>query len=65
MVRDKVLVGSIDWVDCRGMIENVFHQTSEILDPPIANIDQLLNGNASRARVEGECVRTTMRMSKG
>ncbi|KAL5163867.1 Small ribosomal subunit biogenesis GTPase RsgA 1, mitochondrial [Glycine soja] len=42
MVGDKVLVGSIDWVDRRGMIENVFHRTSEILDPPVANVDQLL-----------------------
>ncbi|KAL2332672.1 hypothetical protein Fmac_013885 [Flemingia macrophylla] len=42
MVGDKVLVGSIDWVDRRGMIENVFHRTSEILDPPVANVDHLL-----------------------
>ncbi|KAG4989994.1 hypothetical protein AAZX31_11G254200 [Glycine max] len=42
MVGDKVLVGSIDWVDRRGMIENVFQRTSEILDPPVANVDQLL-----------------------
>ncbi|KAM7464730.1 hypothetical protein LguiA_032851 [Lonicera macranthoides] len=42
MVGDKVLVGSIDWVDRRGMIENVFQRKSEILDPPVANVDQLL-----------------------
>ncbi|RDY11853.1 Small ribosomal subunit biogenesis GTPase RsgA 1, mitochondrial, partial [Mucuna pruriens] len=42
MVGDKVVVGSIDWVDRRGMIENVFHRTSEILDPPVANVDHLL-----------------------
>ncbi|TKY47756.1 putative ribosome biogenesis GTPase RsgA [Spatholobus suberectus] len=42
MVGDQVLVGSIDWVDRRGMIENVFHRTSEILDPPVANVDHLL-----------------------
>lgn len=42
MVGDKVLVGSIDWVDRRGMIENVFERNSEILDPPVANVDHLL-----------------------
>ncbi|CAL5349692.1 unnamed protein product [Camellia sinensis] len=42
LVGDKVLVGSIDWVDRRGMIENVFQRKTEILDPPVANIDHLL-----------------------
>jgi len=42
MVGDKVLVGSIDWVDRRGMIENVYPRDSEILDPPIANADHFL-----------------------
>ncbi|KAF8390624.1 hypothetical protein HHK36_025151 [Tetracentron sinense] len=42
LVGDKVLVGSIDWVDGRGMIENVFQRNSEILDPPVANVDHLL-----------------------
>ncbi|KAL9332783.1 hypothetical protein ACSQ67_002393 [Phaseolus vulgaris] len=42
MVGDKVLVGSVDWVDRRGWIENVFHRSSEILDPPVANVDHLL-----------------------
>ncbi|KAL1216446.1 Small ribosomal subunit biogenesis GTPase RsgA 1 [Cardamine amara subsp. amara] len=42
LVGDKVLVGSVDWVDRRGMIENVFHRRSEILDPPVANVDHLL-----------------------
>lgn len=42
MVGDKVLVGSIDWVDRRGMIENVYPRESEILDPPIANADHFL-----------------------
>uniref|UniRef100_A0A1J3EIC1 Putative ribosome biogenesis GTPase RsgA n=1 Tax=Noccaea caerulescens TaxID=107243 RepID=A0A1J3EIC1_NOCCA len=42
LVGDKVLVGSIDWVDRRGMIENVFHRRSEIHDPPVANVDHLL-----------------------
>ncbi|KAL4638652.1 hypothetical protein ACJW30_03G124900 [Castanea mollissima] len=42
LVGDKVLVGSIDWVDRRGMIENVFQRSSEILDPPMANVDHFL-----------------------
>ncbi|KAL6193120.1 hypothetical protein ACLB2K_034204 [Fragaria x ananassa] len=42
LVGDKVLVGSIDWVDRRGMIENVYRRSSEILDPPVANVDHLL-----------------------
>ncbi|KAK6155252.1 hypothetical protein DH2020_009500 [Rehmannia glutinosa] len=42
LVGDKVMVGSIDWVDRRGMIENVFQRKSEILDPPVANVDHLL-----------------------
>lgn len=42
LVGDKVLVGSIDWVDRRGMIENVFQRDSEILDPPVANVDHLV-----------------------
>lgn len=42
LVGDEVVVGSIDWVDRRGMIENVFQRSSEILDPPVANVDHLL-----------------------
>ncbi|CAM8884074.1 unnamed protein product [Rhodiola kirilowii] len=42
LVGDKVIVGAIDWVDKRGMIENVFQRKSEILDPPVANVDHLL-----------------------
>jgi ribosome biogenesis GTPase len=42
LVGDKVLVGSIDWVDRRGMIENVFQRSSEIMDPPVANVHHLL-----------------------
>lgn len=42
LVGDQVLVGSIDWVDRRGMIENVFERNSEIFDPPVANIDHFL-----------------------
>lgn len=42
MVGDKVVVGSVDWVDRRGMIENVFQRKSEVVDPPIANVEHLL-----------------------
>ncbi|XP_077212242.1 minichromosome maintenance (MCM2/3/5) family protein [Tasmannia lanceolata] len=42
LVGDRVLVGSIDWVDRRGKIENVFERNSEITDPPVANVDHLL-----------------------
>lgn len=42
LVGDRVLVSSIDWVDRRGMIENVFQRSTEILDPPVANVDHLL-----------------------
>ncbi|KAI5062197.1 hypothetical protein GOP47_0022736 [Adiantum capillus-veneris] len=42
MVGDKVLVSGIDWVDGRGMIEEVFDRETEIFDPPVANVDQLL-----------------------
>ncbi|KAK4841198.1 hypothetical protein QYF36_000521 [Acer negundo] len=42
LVGDKVVVGSIDWVDRRGMIENVYQRSTEILDPPVANVDHLL-----------------------
>ncbi|KAK4773808.1 hypothetical protein SAY87_028827 [Trapa incisa] len=42
LVGDRVVVGSIDWVDRRGWIENVFQRKSEIVDPPVANVDHLL-----------------------
>lgn len=42
LVGDRVLVGSIDWVDRRGMIEDVFQRKSETADPPVANVDHLL-----------------------
>ncbi|EPS60600.1 hypothetical protein M569_14201, partial [Genlisea aurea] len=42
LVGDKVVVGSIDWADRRGMIENVFQRKSEILDPPVANVDSMV-----------------------
>lgn len=42
LVGDKVLVGSVDWTDRRGMIEDVFKRNTEVLDPPVANVDHLL-----------------------
>lgn len=42
LVGDKVLVGSIDWVDRRGMIEDVFQRNMEVADPPVANVDHLV-----------------------
>ncbi|KAI4340644.1 hypothetical protein MLD38_025457 [Melastoma candidum] len=42
VVGDRVVVGSIDWVDRRGMIENVFERKAVMWDPPIANVDHLL-----------------------
>ncbi|KAG8500132.1 hypothetical protein CXB51_004286 [Gossypium anomalum] len=42
LVGDRVVVGSIDWVERRGVIENVFQRSSEIVDPPVANVDRLL-----------------------
>lgn len=42
LVGDKVLVGGVDWVDKRGMIENVFERKSELMDPSVANVDHLL-----------------------
>ncbi|CAH2065832.1 unnamed protein product [Thlaspi arvense] len=42
LVGDKVLVGSIDWVEQSGVIENVFERRTENLDPPVANVDHLL-----------------------
>ncbi|PKA63826.1 Triacylglycerol lipase 2 [Apostasia shenzhenica] len=42
LVGDTVLVGSVDWVDRRGMIEDVFERKTEIIDPPVANVDHLL-----------------------
>ncbi|KAK1270298.1 hypothetical protein QJS04_geneDACA006079 [Acorus gramineus] len=41
-VGDRVLVGSVDWTDRRGMIENVFERGSVVRDPPVANVDHLM-----------------------
>ncbi|KAG7650873.1 P-loop containing nucleoside triphosphate hydrolase [Arabidopsis thaliana x Arabidopsis arenosa] len=42
LVGDKVLVDKVDWVDWRAKIINVFHRVSEVLDPPVANVDHLV-----------------------
>ncbi|XP_078156390.1 minichromosome maintenance (MCM2/3/5) family protein [Carex rostrata] len=42
LVGDKVIVGSVDWKDKRGMIEDVFERVTEVIDPPVANVDHLL-----------------------
>lgn len=35
-------MGSVDWTDRRGMIEDVFERVTEVIDPPVANVDHLL-----------------------
>lgn len=42
LVGDRVLVGWVDWVDRRGMIEDVFERKTEVIDPPVANVDHFL-----------------------
>lgn len=42
LVGDKVLLDKVDWIDRRAKIVNVFDRVSEILDPPVANVDHLL-----------------------
>ncbi|XP_071690914.1 small ribosomal subunit biogenesis GTPase RsgA 1, mitochondrial-like isoform X2 [Rutidosis leptorrhynchoides] len=42
IVGDKVLVGSIDWIDRRGRIDNVFDRVTELHHPTVANVDHLL-----------------------
>ncbi|KAJ7551151.1 hypothetical protein O6H91_06G001100 [Diphasiastrum complanatum] len=42
MVGDRVLVSGIDWTAGRGMVEDVFARKSQIIDPPVANVDHLL-----------------------
>ncbi|KAJ4814773.1 hypothetical protein LUZ62_027339 [Rhynchospora pubera] len=42
LVGDKVLVGSVDWTDRRGAIEDVFERATEVVDPPVANVDHLM-----------------------
>ncbi|KAK9811503.1 hypothetical protein WJX72_004946 [[Myrmecia] bisecta] len=42
LVGDYVQVIGIDWVDGRGMVEDVLARKSELPDPAIANVDQVL-----------------------
>eukprot|EP00898_Chlorokybus_atmophyticus_P005242 jgi/Chlat1/5719/Chrsp38S05563 len=42
LVGDSVIVRAIDWVDKRGMIEDVADRRNEIPDVAIANVDHLL-----------------------
>ncbi|BBN16607.1 ribosome biogenesis GTPase / thiamine phosphate phosphatase [Marchantia polymorpha subsp. ruderalis] len=42
LVGDRVLVSGIDWTEKRGMIEEVLDRSSEIVDPPVANVNYLL-----------------------
>ncbi|KQJ82240.1 hypothetical protein BRADI_5g07710v3 [Brachypodium distachyon] len=42
LVGDRVLVGAVDWADRRGVIEDVFQRRSEVVDPPVANVDRLV-----------------------
>ncbi|XP_019093603.1 PREDICTED: uncharacterized protein LOC104750544 [Camelina sativa] len=42
LVGDKVYVEKVDWIDRRAKIDNVFERVSEVLDPPVANVDHLL-----------------------
>eukprot|EP00850_Spirogloea_muscicola_P013867 SM000096S24896 [mRNA] locus=s96:394062:396180:+ [translate_table: standard] len=42
LVGDRVLVGGVDWTARRGMVEDVLPRVSEVLDPPVANVDFIL-----------------------
>lgn len=42
LVGDRVKVVSVDWQDGRGLVGEVIQRKSELLDPPIANVDQVL-----------------------
>lgn len=42
LVGDRVVVSGIDWVSKRGMVESVLGRQSEILDPPVANVDHMV-----------------------
>jgi putative ribosome biogenesis GTPase RsgA len=42
LVGDRVLVSGIDWIDRRGMVEDVLDRYSEIAEPPVANVEHLL-----------------------
>ncbi|KAK9865460.1 hypothetical protein WJX84_010095 [Apatococcus fuscideae] len=42
LVGDKVKVVGIDWPDAQGMVSDVFPRSSQLSDPAVANIDQIL-----------------------
>ena len=42
LVGDMVRVVGIDWVDGRGMVEEVFPRTSKLDEPPVANISRVM-----------------------
>ncbi|KAL0020260.1 hypothetical protein WJX79_003335 [Trebouxia sp. C0005] len=42
LVGDNVQVASIDWIDKRGVVQEVFNRHSEMSDPAMANVDQII-----------------------
>lgn len=42
LVGDRVRVVGIDWVDGRGMVEDVFDRNSKLDEPPVANISRVV-----------------------
>ncbi|KAL0055470.1 hypothetical protein WJX82_000836 [Trebouxia sp. C0006] len=42
LVGDNVQVASIDWTDKRGVVQEVFNRHSEMSDPAMANVDQII-----------------------
>ena len=42
LVGDEVALSGVDWVENRGMIDDVVERQCELLEPPIANVDQAL-----------------------
>jgi len=42
LVGDEVILSGIDWVESRGMIDDVIPRRSELIEPRIANVDQAL-----------------------
>lgn len=42
LVGDRVRVVGIDWVDGRGMVEDVYPRISKLEEPPVANISRVL-----------------------
>ena len=42
LVGDEVVLSGVDWVQSRGMIDDVVGRRSELVEPPIANVAQAL-----------------------